>query len=243
MRRVATDPFNGLFENRRIRYSSANIGRTGLASLKKRQADATEFLSARHEYAVIRDVKERIKQLKERVWTPARDNQKIELIAIAYAMLLLYRTDATMIAGLTKPGRRGVDRSDPARVFVEALYFDEISESAPRTKLLSRWTMAVRYLDRQKIKPSKVEVLAAVRGEGIDKWSKAHAKQRKAERLLRSGAPAVRTKSAMVTIKVGDDATLKWKVADASHLAAIIAKLKTVGEVIPLQAPTPSRPG
>ncbi|MFP9138550.1 hypothetical protein ACLI1C_15330 [Devosia sp. XGJD_8] len=215
-----------------------------MASLKKkRKADAAAFLAARHYYAVIPDIEERIKQLTERVWTPARDDQKIELIAIAYAMLLLYRRDATMIAGLTKPGRRGVDRSDPARVFVEALYFDEISESVPRTKLLSRWTMAVRYLDEKKMKPSEVEALAAVRGEGIDKWSKAHAKQRQADRLLKSGSATVRTKSALVTIKIGDDATQKWKVADASHLAAIIVKLKTVGEVIPLQAPTPSKPG
>ena len=67
-------------------------------------------------------------------------------------------------------------RAHVSRLIVETLYSDK-EPSTARTRTLSAWSIAVRYLMEKAVLPSTIPELALVKGEGIDAWAKAGAKR------------------------------------------------------------------
>lgn len=185
--------------------------------------DSTAYLQAVYEARVPKRSEALVEFLRANSWTPISDREKVELIAVAVAVVALHGENRAFLQPLAA-GRTTKRQAPASRLIVETLY-DEKEPSTARTRTLSAWSIAVRYLVERAVPPTTIPELALVKGEGIDAWAKAGAKRTRSPTGRHQVKKSKPLEAATVTVEVGSRKK-KFSISDHYALRRIVADLE-----------------
>jgi hypothetical protein len=191
-------------------------------------ADAKRYLATAHSDVAGKRGVDLAKAIIQHQWTPSTAAEKVQLVAIAYALVCLHRGDTAAHAAiksyLVPPPRE----PDLARIFVQGCY-KEGADFKLNAKLAgnfySRYAGAVRYLLLEAILPSEVQSLGARQGEGVSAWEK---------RNKAAGKPIGRTSLPTdARVKIEIDGKKHWWAIERSLALRWIKILDRKGTPVP----------